>query len=161
MDRVEVLRPSLYDMIGPFDSIEDFEIESEGEAEARTSLVQQLTQEVTSRADALGCGQVLIPPGLIDQVTAQVLRLADSEPCGVRGGVLYIHFFNGEQLQRLTRVVLDPSMPNTYEIFLTLRPDTTTWYHKMSRIIKPLRRSGPLHVSRDYKLEKKKLYPDE
>lgn len=58
--------------------------EAEGEAAARVSLVQQLTQEVTSRADALGCGQVIVPPGLIDEVTAQILRLADSEPCGVR-----------------------------------------------------------------------------
>lgn len=66
-------------------SLIDFEVfEAEGEAAARLSLVQQLTQEVTSRADALGCGQVIVPPGLIDEVTAQVLRLADSEPCGVR-----------------------------------------------------------------------------
>ncbi|XP_066985713.1 protein charybde-like [Macrobrachium rosenbergii] len=161
MDRVEIMRPNLYEILGPLDSMDGIEIHVEGEAAARDTLIQQLTQEVTSRADALGCGQVMIPPGLIDEVTAQVLRLADSEPCGVRGGVLHVHFFDGEQLQRLTRVVLDPSMPNTFELYLSLRADTTTWYHKMSRIIKPLRRSGPLHLSRDYKLEKKRLYPDE
>ncbi|KAK7080360.1 DNA damage-inducible transcript 4-like [Halocaridina rubra] len=109
---------------------------SECELAARTTLVKQLTQEVTTRTDALGCGQIMVPPGLIDQVTSHVLRLSGSEPCGVRGGVLHIHYFDGEQLQRLTRVVLDPSMPNTYELYLTLRPDTSTWYHKMSRIIK-------------------------
>lgn len=58
--------------------------EPEQETAAKVSLVEQLTREVTSRADDLGCGQVIVPPGLIDQVTAQVLRLADSEPCGLR-----------------------------------------------------------------------------
>lgn len=162
MDRVEIMRPNLYDILGPLDTVDDFEVfEAEGEAAARVSLVQQLTQEVTSRADALGCGQVIVPSGLIDEVTAQVLRLADSEPCGVRGCVLHVHYDSGDQRQRLTRVVLDPTMPNTFELYLTLRPDTTTWYHKMSRIIKPLRKSGPLLLSTDFKLEKQKLYPEE
>lgn len=62
--------------------MEAFEVE--GEAAARVSLVEQLTEEVRSRADALGCGEVVVPQALTDQVTAQVLRLADSEPCGLR-----------------------------------------------------------------------------
>lgn len=162
MERVEVMRPNLYDVLGPLDNFDDIEVlEVEGEAAARVSLVQQLTQEVTSRADALGCGQVIFPPRLIDGVTAQVLRLADSEPCGLRGGVLHVHYYDGQQDQRLATVVLDPTMPNTYELDLTLTPNTSTWYHKMSRIIKPLRKSSPLLLSTSFKLEKIKLYPEE
>ncbi|XP_042214560.1 protein charybde-like [Homarus americanus] len=163
MDRVQVMRPNLYDVLGSIDATDDLEVfEVEGEVAAKVSMVQQLTQEVTSRADALGCGQVMVPNGLIDEVTAQVLRLADSEPCGLRGGVLHVLYDDGQQgEQELTRVVLDPTMPNTYEVYLTLTPDTTTWYHKMSRIIKPLRKSSPLLLSTRFKLEKRKLYPEE
>ncbi|KAK8752860.1 hypothetical protein OTU49_007974 [Cherax quadricarinatus] len=162
MERLRVIRPNLYDVLGPFDAPDDMdEFEVEGEAAARVSLVQQLTAEVTSRAADLGCGQVIVPPALTEQVTAQVLRLADSEPCGLRGGVLHVCYNDGVQERGLARVVLDPTMPNTYKLFLTLSPDTSSWYHKMARFIKPLRKSSPLLLSTSFKLQKRKLYPEE
>lgn len=163
MERVRVMRTNLYDVLGPLDTnleaLEDFE--SEGETAARESLVQQLTREVTSRADDLGYGQVIVPPGLIDEVTAQVLRLADSEPCGVRGGVLHVHYNDGTSTQPLASMVLDPTMPNTFELYLKLTHDSSSWYHKMARFIKPLRKSSPLLLNTNFVLEKRKLYPED
>lgn len=164
MERLGVIRPNLYDVLGPLDSnIEDLhDFENEGETAARESLVQQLTREVTSRADELGYGEVIVPPGLIDQVTQTVLRLADPEPCGVRGGVLHVHYSDGTNItQHLASMVIDPTMPNTFELYLRLSPDTSSWYHKMARIIKPLRKSSPLLLNTNFILEKRKLYPEE
>ncbi|KAK4312411.1 hypothetical protein Pmani_016166, partial [Petrolisthes manimaculis] len=137
------------------------QFESEGETAARESLVHRLAREVTSRADELGCGQVIVPPGLIDEITAQVLRLADSEPCGVRGGVLHVLYSDEEITQHLASMELDPSMPNTFELYLKLTHDTSSWYRKMARLIKPLRKSSPLLLSTNFVLGKRKLYPEE
>ncbi|XP_050696406.1 DNA damage-inducible transcript 4-like protein [Eriocheir sinensis] len=160
MERVKVMRPNLYDVLGPLDKAPaDYgSFEVEGEAAARESLVEELTREVRGRAGVLGVGEVVVPPELIQAVKEDVLRLGESEPCGLRGGVLHVRYQDG---QEMARVVVDPCMPNTFDLFLTLQPDTTTWYHKMGRLIKPLRKSSPLLLSTTYVLEKRKLYPEE
>ncbi|KAK8395509.1 hypothetical protein O3P69_005552 [Scylla paramamosain] len=160
MERVKVMRHNLYDVLGPLDkAVEDFgAFEVEGEEAARESLVEELTREVRSRAGDLGCGEVVVPPELIEAVKEKVLRLAASEPCGLRGGVLHVLYQEG---QELAHVVVDQDMPNTFELYLILQPDTSTWYHRMGRIIKPLRKSSPLLLSTNFVLEKRKLYPEE
>ncbi|CAL4126727.1 unnamed protein product [Meganyctiphanes norvegica] len=156
----EVLAPSyLYDLLGPLHATDDLLFEGEMETEDKDSLIARLTQEVVAKAEDLDCAQVMVPPKLIHDVTAQTLRLSDSEPCGLRGCVLHLQYQDGSTFQHLTQVIMDPHMPNTFEIYLTLQPDNTSWYNKMTRLIKPLRKSGQLLLSTNFTLEKRKLYP--
>lgn len=40
----------------------------------------------------LSCGEVLLPPDLLTRVARDILRMAETEPCGLRGGLILINF---------------------------------------------------------------------
>lgn len=43
-----------------------------------------------AKENILNCSELLIPQLMIAKIAAQVIRMADSEPCGVRACVLYV-----------------------------------------------------------------------
>ncbi|ODN00164.1 Protein charybde [Orchesella cincta] len=43
----------------------------------------------------LSCGEVLLPPDLLTRVARDIIRMAETEPCGLRGGLILINFENG------------------------------------------------------------------
>lgn len=43
----------------------------------------------------LGCGEVLLPPDLLTRVARDIIRMAETEPCGIRGALILINFDNG------------------------------------------------------------------
>lgn len=43
-----------------------------------------------AKENILNCAELLIPQQMIAKIAAQVIRMAESEPCGLRGCVLYV-----------------------------------------------------------------------
>lgn len=57
----------------------------ESETSAFMALHQRLEEELKAAKRAqLSCGEVLLPPDLLQRIASDVLKMAESEPCGLR-----------------------------------------------------------------------------
>lgn len=57
----------------------------ESETSAFMALHQRLEEELRAAKRAqLSCGEVLLPPDLLRRIARDVLKMAESEPCGLR-----------------------------------------------------------------------------
>lgn len=57
----------------------------ESETSAFKALHQRLEEELRAAKRAqLSCGEVLLPPDLLRRIAHDVLKMAESEPCGLR-----------------------------------------------------------------------------
>lgn len=100
--------------------------------------------------------EVLLPNTLTQDVARKMLLLADSEPCGLRGCTLYIEFELKDEKKKISFIKCDPSIPSTYELYLTLRESTHGW-NFLPQFLKKMTR-GTVMICPDYDLIKKKLY---
>ncbi|XP_043535074.1 DNA damage-inducible transcript 4 protein [Chiloscyllium plagiosum] len=126
--------------------------------------VMQLIEQSLSDAKrgALRCFKLLIPDRLTAQVAEELLRLAAGEPCGLRGAVLHLSVEEPGGCKDVDRIVVDASLPPTFELTLVLRLEAGLW----SRI-QDLLSSGPsftpgysqaLRLSPHFTIIKRKLY---
>ncbi|XP_015516680.1 protein charybde [Neodiprion pinetum] len=123
------------------------------------ALARRLEVELRAAKHAqLACGEVLLPADLLPRIAGEVLAMAENEPCGLRGCTLFISFENDSLCRKLSRVQCDPSAISTFELYLTLKQDHTSWHILLPQFLKNLTRGGTIMISRDFTLEKKKLY---
>ncbi|XP_051897432.1 DNA damage-inducible transcript 4 protein [Pristis pectinata] len=126
--------------------------------------VMQLIEQSLSEAKrgALRCFKLLIPEELSGQVAEELLRLAASEPCGLRGAVLHLSVEDGKVCKDVDRIVVDSSLAPTFELALVLRLEAGIWSK-----IQDLLTSGPsftpgysqaLRLSPRFRIIKRKLY---
>ncbi|XP_054269535.1 protein charybde-like isoform X2 [Macrosteles quadrilineatus] len=119
-------------------------------------LEEQLRAAKTAQ---LACGEVLLPADLLPRVARDVLRMAENEPCGLRGCTLYVNFESEQECRKIGTVKCDPNTVSTFELFLTLRRDSrSTWTSLIPQFIKNLTKGGTIMISPGFTLEKKKLY---
>nr|CAI5847953.1 unnamed protein product [Callosobruchus analis] len=144
-------------------TVEDSDWDSTDFPESEESpLVEALSRRLeaelrTAKRSHLSVGEVLLPNGLTRQIAERMFRLADSEPCGLRGCTLYINFeTSGEVNTKLSTIKCDPTTPSTFEVFLTLKQATAGW-NFLPQFIKKITR-GSVMISPEYELRKKKLY---
>ncbi|XP_069741643.1 DNA damage-inducible transcript 4 protein [Narcine bancroftii] len=126
--------------------------------------VMQLIEQSLSEAKrgALRCFKLLIPAELSGQVAEELLRLAASEPCGLRGAVLHLSVEDGKDCKDVDRIVVDSSLVPTFELALVLRMEAGIWSK-----VQDLLTSGPsftpgysqaLRLSPRFRIIKRKLY---
>lgn len=133
--------------------------DSEEEAGACQALAQRLESELRAAKSAqLACGEVLLPADLLPRIARDVLRMAENEPCGLRGCTLFINFENDHVCRRIGTIKCDPSTVSTFELFLTLKQDSSSWHSLLPQFLKNLTRGGTIMISQGFTLEKKKLY---
>ncbi|XP_051158732.1 protein charybde-like [Leptopilina boulardi] len=126
---------------------------------ASQALAKRLEAELRAAKHAqLACGEVLLPADLLPRIAKDVLIMAENEPCGLRGCTVFINFETDNMCRRLSRIQCDPHSVSTFEIFLTLKQDHTSWHILIPQFLKNLTRGGTIMISRDFILEKKKLY---
>jgi len=127
----------------------------------------------------LSCGEVLLPPTLLTRVARDAMRMAETEPCGLRGALIILYFQEGGGETNnndkkktsggggrgpieIGRIQLDPSAVATFQLHLTLQEEEAPWYARLSQILmRGWNRTGmkpTLIVSPGYTLAKKKLY---
>ncbi|XP_022191088.1 protein charybde isoform X1 [Nilaparvata lugens] len=124
------------------------------------SLTRRLEEELRAAKTAqLSCGEVLLPADLLPRIARDVIRMAENEPCGLRGCTLFINFGTEEECRRIGTIKCDPNTVSTFELFLTLTQDAkSTWHSILPQFIKNLTKGGTIMISPAFELEKKKLY---
>ncbi|XP_034230325.1 protein charybde-like [Thrips palmi] len=126
---------------------------------AVAALARRLEDELRAAKSAqLACGEVLLPADLLPRVARDVVRMAENEPCGLRGCTLFINFETEQVCRRLGQVKCDPNTVSTFELFLTLKQDSSSWHSILPQFLKNLTRGRTIMLSPGFTLEKKKLY---
>lgn len=91
-------------------------------------LAKMLEQEIRSaKKTHLSAGEVLLPTGLLQRVSEEVLEVAESECYGVRGMTLHLLYEGEEDCRRMSCLKLDPSTPSTFEVYLTFKQANAGW----------------------------------
>jgi hypothetical protein len=114
-----------------------------------------------AKTSCLSCLEVLLPLNLTRLVAQDVLESSETEPCGLRGCVLYINYESEER--EVTRIAaIRPTGANaqvaTFELFLTLRQANSGWLSTVSsKVFKQLGRKT-IVINESYQLSKRKLF---
>ncbi|GJQ80066.1 hypothetical protein Trydic_g19350 [Trypoxylus dichotomus] len=133
--------------------------DDECNAAAVSALSQRLESELrTAKRTHLSCGEVLLPCGLLQRIARDIIAMAESEPCGLRGCVLFLNFEGEGNSMRLNTIKCDPMTASTFELYLTLKQSITSWNSFIPQFIKNLTRGGTVMISPAYTLSKNKLY---
>jgi len=115
-----------------------------------------------AKSEHFSTGEVLLPYGLLQSMARDVLRVAENEPCGLRGCNLYLEFVGdhrpGAQPIVLGMVDFDPSIASNYEIRLMLKQSTAGWNNFLPQFIKKITRGGTVMIDSTYKLIKNSIY---
>jgi hypothetical protein len=127
----------------------------------------------------LSCGEVLLPPDLLTRCSRDIIRMAETEPCGLRGCLILLSFESGQpshhqstnhnnnnnnnnaasaNTRKIGKVKCDSQTVTTFELHLTLREDLAPWYSRLPQILRNLTKGGTIVVSPVYTIAKKKLY---
>jgi hypothetical protein len=125
----------------------------------------------------LSCGEVLLPCGLLHRISRDILSMAESEPYGIKGCLIYINFEASDECRKLSNVKCDPGTGTTFELNLTFKqhspggisyPSSSSMSLFMPTICRTLNfclfvdrnlaRGGTIVVSPAYVLSKRKLY---
>ncbi|PSN58152.1 hypothetical protein C0J52_01043 [Blattella germanica] len=133
--------------------------DSEEDSGATEALARRLEEELRAAKSAqLSCGEVLLPADLLPRVARDVLSMAENEPCGLRGCTLFINFETDQMCRRIGTIKCDPNTVSTFELFLTLKQDSSSWHSLLPQFLKNLTKGGTIMISQGFTLEKKKLY---
>lgn len=101
------------------------------------ALAKRLEAELrAAKHTHLSCGEVLLPCGLLQKIAEDILELADSELCGLRGCTLYLAFEGEDDCRRLGVVKCDPSTASTFELYLTFKQSTAGWNSFLPQFLK-------------------------
>ena len=134
------------------DSINSFD--SEEHVNYLTKKIETTLKEA-KEAKKLNCTEILIPQKLTTQIAQDIIAMAESEPCGLRGCILYINIEEKTLCRRLGEAKLDRSSVPTFEMYLTLKREIPGWIDAFEN---KLFRKESVILSEVYRISKKKLY---
>ncbi|NXN03337.1 DDIT4 protein, partial [Sylvia borin] len=106
------------------------------------------------------CSRLLMPAQLQAQVRTELLRLACSEPCGLRGALLDLSVEHGKACHDVGHIAADPAVVPTFQLTLVLRLDSRLW-PKIQGLFASGPAFAPLKLSTGFRVMKKKLYSSE
>ncbi|XP_055857278.1 protein charybde-like [Episyrphus balteatus] len=107
----------------------------------------------------LACTEVSLPWDLTPRIAAEIIRVSEKEPCGIRGCTIYIEFEDEpSNTRRIASMKVDPNTVPTFELYLTLKHDKSGWTSLLPQFIKNLTKSSTILISPDFSLTKNKLY---
>ncbi|KAM3862529.1 DNA damage-inducible transcript 4 protein-like [Diretmus argenteus] len=137
-----------------------------------TEVVETIAEILSDTSHhALGCSKLTLPDCLLHTVGKELLHLADSEPCGLRGALIDLCVEQGDQgsLCSLDQIAVDASLVPTFHVTLVLRPEAGGLWPKVQKIFKrnksPQTQSanarhhqGTLRLGASFRAIKRKLY---
>ncbi|XP_012989527.2 DNA damage-inducible transcript 4 protein isoform X1 [Esox lucius] len=121
-----------------------------------------------AKNSALRCTKLLIPEKLLEHIGKELLHLAASEPCGLRGAVIDLCVEQGETCQSMEQIAVDPYLVPTFQLTLVLRLDSGGLWPKIQGLFttksqslsSPVKRPA-IRLSTGFRVIKKKLYSSE
>ncbi|OXA43807.1 protein charybde [Folsomia candida] len=109
----------------------------------------------------LDCGQVLLPPSLLVHIASDIVGMAETEPCGLRGALIILHFQGSAPAasSEIGQLRGDQHLPPTFQLHLTLKEEEAPWYEKrLPQFIRSWTKGRTIVVGEGYTLAKRKLY---
>ena len=101
--------------------------------------------------------EVEMAPGLISRIVSELVGQSELEPCGVRGGTIVV-MFSSPQSHPVGRIRLDPGTVPTFQLNLTLLPQTD-FRTKIVNFLRKVRgKPAKIVVDPNFSIEKKKLF---
>uniref|UniRef100_H3C5U1 DNA damage-inducible transcript 4 protein n=1 Tax=Tetraodon nigroviridis TaxID=99883 RepID=H3C5U1_TETNG len=115
---------------------------------------------------ALRCTKLLIPEKLLEHIGQELLHLAASEPCGLRGALIDLCVERGDVCESMGQLSVDPYLVPTFQLTLVLRLESEGLWPKIQGLFTPKSASTPtvrqaLKLSTGFRVIKKKLYCSE
>ncbi|KAK4881248.1 hypothetical protein RN001_004567 [Aquatica leii] len=111
---------------------------------AVTGLSKRLETEFrAAKLTHMSCGKVLLPCGLFQAISRDILAMADSKPCGFSGCMLYLNFA-GEQD---CRIKCSPYTDFTFKLYL--------FNSFLPQFLKKTTYGDTVMISTEYDLDKK------
>ncbi|KAL0964746.1 hypothetical protein UPYG_G00328340 [Umbra pygmaea] len=117
---------------------------------------------------ALRCSKLLIPEKLLEHIGEELLHLAASEPCGLRGALIDLCVEQGGVCQSMEEIAVDPYLVPTFQLTLVLRLESEGLWPKIQGLFatksqstsSPVKRPA-IRLSTGFRMIKKKLYSSE
>lgn len=132
-----------------------------------TEVVATITQILNDASDVLGCSKLILPDFLLHNISQELLHLAASEPCGLRGAVIDLCVDRGDpgSLCAVDQIAVDATLVPTFHVTLVLRPESSGLWPKVQKLFKggaspqtPVRHQNTLRLSTSFRAIKRKLY---
>nr|XP_040034155.1 DNA damage-inducible transcript 4 protein-like [Gasterosteus aculeatus aculeatus] len=129
-------------------------------------VVATISQSLTDASNVLGCSKLVLPNLLLHNISQQLLHLAVSEPCGLRGALIDLCVDNGGQgpLCAVDQIAVDASLVSTFHVTLVLRLESGGLWPKVQKLFKgrksetSARNQGTRRMSKNFRAIKRKLY---
>ncbi|XP_061766010.1 DNA damage-inducible transcript 4 protein-like [Nerophis ophidion] len=128
-------------------------------------VVATIAQSLQQASHLLGCSALIIPDSLLDLLGQELVRLAVSEPCGLKGALIDVCVARGDPGEPCTvdQIAVDAGLVPTFHVTLVLRAESGGLWPKVRGFFKggetygtPACRS--LRLSPSFRAMKRKLY---
>ncbi|XP_033975920.1 DNA damage-inducible transcript 4 protein [Trematomus bernacchii] len=115
---------------------------------------------------SLRCSKLLIPEKLLEHIGQELLHLAASEPCGLRGALIDLCVEQGAVCESMAQLSVDPYLVPTFQLTLVLRLESGGLWPKIQGLFSTKSPSTPvvrraIKLSTGFRVIKKKLYCSE
>ncbi|XP_062298743.1 DNA damage-inducible transcript 4 protein [Scomber scombrus] len=115
---------------------------------------------------ALRCTKLLIPEKLLEHIGKELLHLAASEPCGLRGALIDLCVEQGGICESMGQLSVDPYLVPTFQLTLVLRLESDGLWPKIQGLFSTKSPNTPvvrqaIKLSTGFRVIKKKLYCSE
>lgn len=135
-----------------------------------TEVIETITESLYNGSHILGFSKLILPDCLLHNISQELLHLAVSEPCGLRGALIDLCVDKGDQgsLCTVDQIAVDATLVPTFHVTLVLRLESSGLWPKVQKLFKgstsphmsPLsqRHKDTLRLSRSFRAIKRKLY---
>lgn len=109
-----------------------------------------------SSAELLGSSRLEVPHVLLERISQELLQLAATEPCGLRGAIIDVCVDNTKTLQSVGQISVDPDIVPTFHLTFSLRLDLGGLWPKFTSRLR-----NSVKLSTGFTVLKRKLYSQE
>ncbi|XP_029312985.1 DNA damage-inducible transcript 4 protein [Cottoperca gobio] len=129
-------------------------------------LIAGTLREAKDSDCALRCAKLLIPEKLLEHIGQELLHLAASEPCGLRGALIDLCVEQGTVCESMAQLSVDPYLVPTFQLTLVLRLESGGLWPKIQGLFSTKSPSTPvvrhaIKLGTGFRVIKKKLYCSE
>lgn len=107
-------------------------------------------------AELLGSSRLVVPHVLLERIGQELLQLAATEPCGLRGAIIDVCVDNSKSPHSVGQISVDPEIVPTFHLTFLLRMDLGGLWPKFTS-----RLCNSVKLSTGFTVLKRKLYSSE
>ncbi|KAA8583747.1 DNA damage-inducible transcript 4 protein [Etheostoma spectabile] len=130
-------------------------------------VVGTIAQSLTDASHILGCSKIIFLDCLLHHISKELLHLAASEPCGLRGALIDLCVDRGDQgsICTVDQIAVDATLVPTFHVTLVLRLESSGLWPKFQKLFKgskspqtSQRHQNTQTLSTSFRAIKRKLY---